>query len=374
MQNNPSTALSIIPPPTIPKNSLELNIKGFELFDDGGIYISGKRLYHAYFGKIPNIKVIMFLNTEKAAKWIESVMGNDIITKHYEMRFNGHSLKKSYVSNNIFILKNDIILDFDIGSMQILFPPHYELEADRIADKLLKFRCRNGKLTNSISLITSGRMGWELVNSKIKKPKLKLELHYNDDFVPIHKTILNSIKCKDKAGLVLLYGEPGTGKSTYLRYLILSQKKKVMFLSPRLAGNLDSPDFISLLIRNKNSIIVIEDAEELLLSRESHANSAISTLLNMTDGLLGESLGIQFICTFNTQLANIDKALLRQGRLIALYEFKPLSSSKAIALLRTMRVNDYTPTAPMSLAKLFHTRDEQFNFTSINRPRIGFKK
>lgn len=67
--------------------------------------------------------------------------------------------------------------------------------------------------------------------------------------------------------------------------------------------------------------IVIEDAEDLLVSRDTNHNSGISMLLNLTDGLLGQSLGIQVICTFNTHVSNIDRALLRKGRLIALYEF-----------------------------------------------------
>jgi hypothetical protein len=49
--------------------------------------------------------------------------------------------------------------------------------------------------------------------------------------------------------------------------------------------------------------------------------------------LLGESLGIQIIATFNTHISNIDKALLRKGRLIGLYEFKPLSMDKSKVLL-----------------------------------------
>ena len=42
---------------------------------------------------------------------------------------------------------------------------------------------------------------------------------YNEGFEEVHKKIVHSIE-KDKNGLYLLYGKPGTGKSTYIRHLI----------------------------------------------------------------------------------------------------------------------------------------------------------
>jgi hypothetical protein len=38
------------------------------------------------------------------------------------------------------------------------------------------------------------------------------------------------------------------------------------------------------------------------------------------------------ICSFNTDVSQIDKALLRKGRLIAMYEFNELKQQKANSL------------------------------------------
>ena len=62
-------------------------------------------------------------------------------------------------------------------------------------------------------------------------------------------------------------------------------------------------------------------------------NSNLAMILNITDGILGESLGIQIIATFNTDVQNIDPALKRKGRLKSAYEFKALSPEKANVLL-----------------------------------------
>lgn len=105
---------------------------------------------------------------------------------------------------------------------------------------------------------------------------------------------------------------------------------------------------------SRNSIIIIEDAEELIVSRDGALNSSISMLLNLTDGLLGACLGIQFICTFNTPLSNIDQALMRKGRLIALYEFKALEPMKAANLIVKLGRSEASSEGAMTLADIYH--------------------
>ena len=181
---------------------------------------------------------------------------------------------------------------------------------------------------------------------------------------------LKKLKAERESGLFLFYGQPGTGKSTYIRRLIHSIKKNVIFISPNLAGNLDSPVFTKFLIDNPNSIFVIEDAENLIVSRDSENNSAISMILNLTDGLLGEGLGIQFICTFNTHLSRIDRALLRKGRLKALYEFGALTVDKSNYLLKSLNL-EYETNKPMTLAEIYNLKEEKFDFDGEKRV-IGF--
>jgi hypothetical protein len=106
----------------------------------------------------------------------------------------------------------------------------------------------------------------------------------------------------------------------------------MIFLSPEVSQQISSPEFISTLSEYPNSIIIIEDAENVIKTRKSGGSSAISNLLNLTDGLLADCLKIQLICSFNTDVSQIDKALLRKGRLIAMYEFNELKQQKANSL------------------------------------------
>jgi ATP-dependent 26S proteasome regulatory subunit len=137
-----------------------------------------------------------------------------------------------------------------------------------------------------------------------------------------------------------------------------------------MAGDLDNLNMTSFLIANRNSVLVIEDAEELISSRDNIRNSNLSMLLNMTDGILGESLGIQIIATFNTDLKNIDKALLRKGRLTSIYEFKYLAVDKTNDLLKSLGHN-IEVTTPLPLAEIFNF-DINNNYEPKLKKAVGF--
>jgi ATP-dependent 26S proteasome regulatory subunit len=138
---------------------------------------------------------------------------------------------------------------------------------------------------------------------------------------------------------VLLHGLPGAGKTTYLRYLIGRIKKRVLFLSPSVAGNLMNPDFMEMLIGNPNTVLVIEDAENVIMDRKINQGSSVSNLLNISDGLLADFLNVQLICTFNNSLTLIDNALMRKGRLIAKHEFGRLTSQSVATVERSSGVS-----------------------------------
>src|SRR5438477_275033 len=82
----------------------------------------------------------------------------------------------------------------------------------------------------------------DTMSLKIIKPKLNIEDNYNDDFKPIHQVIIKRLSKKNHKGLVLLHGNPGTGKTSYICYLISTLKKNVIFLPPNMAGAITNPE------------------------------------------------------------------------------------------------------------------------------------
>lgn len=197
-----------------------------------------------------------------------------------------------------------------------------------------------------------------------------IDTNYNSDFKEIDTIIQNALKT-DRSGLILLHGKPGTGKTTYIKYLLsIHHEKNFIFIPNDFIIELLQPDFISFLLTQRNTIIVIEDAEKVISSRERINNdSVVSTILQLTDGLFSDYLNIKIICTFNTNLSNIDRALLRKGRMIAFYEFAELSVQKTNTLLATLGLKP--ANQQMTLADIYNLSSTQF-YQDINE--IGFKK
>jgi len=219
-----------------------------------------------------------------------------------------------------------------------------------------------------INLICKTQSGFELKEYTIKNPIIDFNTNYNKDFKDIDKIVLERLNQEEGKGLVLLYGPPGTGKTSYIRHIINNvTDKRVLYMPPDMASELSNPGLIPFLTDIPNSILIVEDSENVLIKRQGQHNQAISNILNLSDGLLSDCLSIQIVATFNTELKNIDEALLRKGRLIAKYEFKPLSKDRVQGLAKKLGINFISESA--TLAEIYNCSDMDFK---EQRNVIGF--
>lgn len=189
----------------------------------------------------------------------------------------------------------------------------------------------------------------------IPEVETDIRLNYGKEFLAVNDTIIESLNSKS-SGLYLFYGEPGTGKSSYIKYLLSGVlKRKVVYVPINLINSLMSPDFLPLLLNNQNTILVIEDAEKALLSREDSPenSSLVSAVLNLTDSFISTTLNISIVATFNTARENLDKALLRKGRLQHSHEFKKLDTAEAQMLIDHLGF-EHKATEPMTLADIYN--------------------
>lgn len=283
-----------------------------------------------------------------------------------------------------------------IESNTLLIPP---INSDKInkelEEKIIKsFKNINVKEydRNTIGMLTVEGNGDLYVKEFTLDKKFKindLDLHYGDGFKEFDAALFKKLK-SDKKGLVLLHGECGVGKTYYIRYLLqkLSKtKKKVLYFPASMVEVITDPSFFNFITNwtmdnGKNSILLIEDAEPLLVSRESSRNMGITNLLNLTDGILNDILSIQIIATFNTKLDELDKALLRPERLIARKEFKKLSVDNAKKLLEIIKMDPSRATKEMSLAEIYSIKNDNEillhgvdkSTANGDRQSIGFKR
>jgi len=225
---------------------------------------------------------------------------------------------------------------------------------------------------NSINFLCHDHT-FRLKNLKIKrKMSGDLALNYGEDFVKIHDHLFKFLE-SDDTGLAILYGMGGTGKTFYLRYLLSIMNKKVIYIPPNMVGKIADPDFLSFILTQNDFVLIIEDAEEVITNRKDSINpTAVSNLLNLSDGILGECIKVKILVTFNCEISEIDRALLRKGRLKLQYEFKKLEAAQANKLFKFLGINHET-TEPMSIGDIYSFNEENFRKEKV-KGRIGFGK
>ena len=221
---------------------------------------------------------------------------------------------------------------------------------------------------NNIWLVaTTPNQGYCLNKFSVKNVEnFDIDKQYNEDLKKQNDKIVDFIKDGNRSGIVFLHGEKGTGKTTYIRHLInTTPDVKFVFIQPSLFPVFGDPSFTTFMSSLHDSVIILEDCESVVKSRRSGNNfqqSTVSTLLNMSDGLLSDGLGIKFICTFNENIPAIDEALLRKGRLVSKYEFKPLCVDKASSLLHELYPDEvFVVKEPgLTLADIYNIKDESY--------------
>jgi hypothetical protein len=216
------------------------------------------------------------------------------------------------------------------------------------------------------------------------------DLHYGEGFESFHSSLLKRIDDESK-GLILFHGQPGTGKTQYIRHLLkelCNANKAVLYSPPAVSASLAEPQMINFISdwimgEKRDCILLIEDAEPLLESRSGGVDgrsTGISNLLNITDGILNDILGLMVIATFNIEINKIDPALLRPGRLLARKEFKKMDELQTENLASTLGMEKPDidlDKYPITLAEFYNNRKAKsvliHDYKKDEKNRIGFR-
>lgn len=210
---------------------------------------------------------------------------------------------------------------------------------------------------------------------KIPLPEIEVNLEYNygSDFVNIYDNIVNKLNNKS-CGLYILYGTYGVGKTSLIKHLAKTVNNRMfVFVPTNQLEALVTPALLPILLEHKNIVLILEDAEKAIESREisNTSQSMVSTILNLSDGILGSLLNLAIIVTFNTKREKIDEALLRKGRLLVEHKFDKLSIKDSQRLLDYLK-KDFVAKEEMTLAEIYNVDDNNFHKEEEEKQKIGF--
>jgi hypothetical protein len=275
--------------------------------------------------------------------------------------------KTNELTNRIDIIF-DLYKSSDFWKVYVYFDPAIKKDVDILIETLCsKYRAKDNK--SKVSLLIRDGQSTNFRQLKLIAPEVDIKLNYGLNFEKHHNNILTILE-KRESGIFIFSGGPGQGKSFYIKYLTSIIDREFIYLPNDYVSAMESPDFLALLLKKKNAVIVLEDAEKVILSRGPDNNSLVASVLNLSDGILGSLLNITFIITYNNcKSLDIDPAILRKGRLKYQYEFNELSIQDAQNKVDSLKIN-YTVTKPMSLAEIYNLENDN-NLEKTER-RVGF--
>lgn len=173
------------------------------------------------------------------------------------------------------------------------------------------------------------------------------------------------------SSVLILIGPPGTGKSSFVRNLILKHE-----LAAHITSSIEimrDGAIFQTSAAKRNSLVVLEDADKYIESRADHGNQYMSSLLNFSEGIMSSDNCKIVITTNLHSLKDVDEALLRPGRCYGVIQFRPLSYEEAQIVqevtgkkdTQLVKGNSYTLADTLNTSK-------QINLLTKNKSGFGF--
>lgn len=237
--------------------------------------------------------------------------------------------------------------------------------AKKIYDGCRFIHSENKDVYVEMIVATANGLSTQRIRFELDYKSGDLDLHYGPGFSQFNEKLLERVKSRDK-GIVMFHGPPGNGKTHYIRRLfreLSGSGKRIILIPKHILSSLESPALNTFMLQHfvgQKILFIIEDAESIIAKRDGDGggrSELVTTLLNITDGILNDIFSIQVILTFNTSLKEIDEALLRKGRLIAKYLFDNLDRERAELLAEHLGVRLPDDKSVFSVADIYALKE-----------------
>lgn len=195
------------------------------------------------------------------------------------------------------------------------------------------------------------------------------------DFDHVVKDLSSNDPC---AKLVIIDGEPGTGKT----YLVRGMTNAVdgatfVLVPPNMIADMMSPQFIPVLMDHHKEggpiVFIVEDADACLVKREGDNMNSISSLLNLGAGMFGDLFDVRVVATTNAKKIDMDPAITRNGRCCRYIEVGALAPEQAQKVFVKLTKGDRKLDVPCRvLADIYHAARSEQEVKIKKERKVGF--
>lgn len=281
----------------------------------------------------------------------------------------GFKLIGEHLDDHVFARNEMIVSLFDNGYMNSFSTN--PLKNEEVFDSLNELFHVVEEITNRAYVLEQSAGGFEFRPYPIRKRELIHE-NYMPEVVEGLPRLYAVVNSENPFGrLAVLEGAPGGGKTSLIRGMMNEfGRPKFVIVPPYLVTHLNSPSMISSLIREQANdprplVLVLEDADSCLTQRMGDNMSNISAVLNLAEGILSDTLDIRIVATTNAERTEMDKALVRPGRLGAYLKVPCLSLERACKILVRLCVEKKDFTEEKAKELLSSKKYDEINLNEI---------
>lgn len=266
----------------------------------------------------------------------------------YMLAKGGRLLHKflSYDGGNYIFMWKDGVVDLQISGVWVEVRGMSQNEAfiQEMKDYFSEQWAEPERLGHIYAII---RQGMHLNLSSLGNAGIALvEGNYTPKVMEDYKFVIKDLQSESPSGRIsIMRGAPGTGKTHLIRAMLLEVPDAMFVLiSPEMVTTLAGPELLPLLLSHRGGttgpiVLILEDADKCLVSRDKDNMNSIQSLLNLGDGILGSLLDLRIIATTNANELHLEEALVRPGRLSKMLEVGPLDLTTARGVFNRLLPN-----------------------------------
>lgn len=202
----------------------------------------------------------------------------------------------------------------------------------------------------------NGRLQFQRVGAA-KVPLIRE--NYSKEVLEGYDRVIEELNSATPRGRIAIFdGPPGTGKTFMVRSILNDVGGIHVMIPSHMVASLADPSVLPAIIDLKHDtdepiLFIIEDGDEVIAPRGADNMPAISSVLNLGDGIIGACLDVRVVITTNAKRSEMDEAMTRPGRLISIVHIGRLSAEEANEVYKRITGKNGEITQSMTVAEIY---------------------